>query len=139
MRLMADWLFKTEPGDFSYDDLARKGVARWDGVTNALALIHLRRVAAGDRVLVYHTGKEKAIVGEARVVRGAYPDPAAGDPKRVVVDLEAASRWPSPLPLGRIRNAKELAGFLLLTNSRLSVMPVLPDERAHLERLARGD
>jgi predicted RNA-binding protein with PUA-like domain len=139
MPRMADWLFKTEPRDFSYDDLARAGVSRWDGVTNALALIHLRQVARGDRVLIYHTGAEKAVVGEARVVTGAYPDPAANDPRRVVVDLEASGRWAAPLTLARIRGHAPLADFPLLRNSRLSVMPVRPAERVALDGLARGD
>jgi len=62
---MANWLLKTEPEDFSWDDLERVGSSVWDGVTNNLALKHMRAVAPGDRVLLYHTGKERAVVGIA--------------------------------------------------------------------------
>ena len=74
------WLFKTEPGTYSYDQLERERRTVWDGVKNALALKHLSSVAEGDEILFYHTGGEKAVVGVARVVRGAYPDPKQKDP-----------------------------------------------------------
>ena len=67
---MALWLFKEEPDHYSFDDLGRDGRAVWDGVTNALALQNLRKVRPGDRVLYYHTGKVKAVVGEMRVAAG---------------------------------------------------------------------
>jgi len=70
----ARWLVKTEPTEYAYADLAREGHVTWDGVSNALALIHLRAMSVGDEVLVYHTGKEKAVVGLARVSRGPRPD-----------------------------------------------------------------
>src|SRR5512140_993063 len=76
---MAAWLFKTEPSDYSFDDLTKDRATTWSGVSNATALIHLRKVAKGDTVVVYHTGGEKRAVGLARVTRGAYPDPALGD------------------------------------------------------------
>ncbi|HSV07745.1 MAG TPA: EVE domain-containing protein, partial [Candidatus Binatus sp.] len=88
------WLFKTEPGTYSYDQLERDGRTVWDGVKNALALKHLSGVAAGDEVLFYHTGDEKAVVGVARVVRGAYPDPKQKDPRLLVVEIESGTRLP---------------------------------------------
>src|SRR4051812_18191721 len=86
------WLFKEEPDHYSYGALERDGATLWDGVTNNLALKNLRGVRPGDRVLFYHTGDEKAIVGEMRVVEGPMPDPAADDPKRVVVKVEPVRR-----------------------------------------------
>ena len=81
------WIVKTEPSTYSYDDLAGQKRAVWDGVKNNLALKYLRQMQPGDRVLVYHTGDEKAVVGVAEVVSEAYPDPKQKDPKLAVVDL----------------------------------------------------
>ena len=88
------WIVKTEPSTYSYDDLARQKTAVWDGVKNNLALKHLRQMKPGDRVLVYHTGDEKAVVGIAEVRSDAYPDPKQQDPKLAVVDLRAVGRLP---------------------------------------------
>ena len=121
------WLVKTEPSSYSFADLQRDRRTPWEGVANALALIHLRAMSRGDPVLVYHTGSEKAVVGLARVVRGPYPDPALGDPKRVVVDLKALRAATTPVPIAAIRGEKACKDLALLRIPRLSVMPV-PDE-----------
>ena len=118
------WLFKTEPGAYSWQQLERDGRTVWDGVKNALALKHLAGVAEGDEVLVYHTGDEKAAVGIARVLRGAYPDPKARDAKLVVVDLAPLRVLSKPVSLAAMRTNPKLAGFDLLRLPRLSVMPV---------------
>jgi predicted RNA-binding protein with PUA-like domain len=119
------WLFKTEPGAYSYTDLeSNPGGDVWDGVTNALALKHLREVRKGDRVLIYHTGDEKAVVGIAQVTRSAYPDPKAGDPKIVVVDVKAQERLRRPVTLTELKSAPRYAEFPLVRMPRLSVMPV---------------
>jgi len=121
---MASWLVKTEPSTYSYDDLAREGRTRWDGVSNNLTLIHLRAFSRGDRVLIYHTGSEKAIVGMAEAASDPYPDPAAGDRRLVAVDLVPRERLRAPVSLVAMKARKELAALPLLRNSRLSVMPV---------------
>ena len=121
---MAAWLFKTEPSEFSFADLAAKRVARWDGVKNATALIHLRAVKAGDTVVIYHTGNEKRAVGLAKVVRAAYPDPAHADPKLVVVDLEAGAALATPVPLADFRADELLRDSDLIRISRLSIVPL---------------
>jgi len=131
------WLFKTEPGAYSYDQLERDGRTVWDGVKNALALKHLSSVAAGDEVLFYHTGDEKAVVGVARVVRGAYPDPKQKDPRLVVVEIESGKRLPAPVTLAAMRANRKLAGFDLLRLPRLSVMPVTASQWAEVVRMAR--
>ena len=82
------WLLKTEPSTYSWDDLLRDGKTVWDGVSNAAALINLRAMRTGDEALIYHSGDGKAIVGIARVTRGAYVDPKLKDPKRVVIDVQ---------------------------------------------------
>lgn len=123
---MARWLVKTEPDEYSFADLQKEGRDVWDGVRNHAALKHMRSMKVGDEVLVYHTGKERAIVGLANVVREAYPDPQAGDPKWVVVDLEAVAPLANPVTLAAIKADPAFADWELVRISRLSVMPV-PD------------
>src|SRR5438034_1276283 len=96
------WLVKSEPSTYSYDDLEREKTAVWDGVKNPVALRNLRSMHAGDQVLVYHTGDQKAVVGWATVVSAPYPDPKKGDEKLVVIDLKAQRRFDAPLPLVRL-------------------------------------
>jgi predicted RNA-binding protein with PUA-like domain len=123
---LARWLLKTEPGEFSYDDLVRLGRERWNGVRNATALKHLRAMHAGDLALIYHTGDQRRVVGLCRVVSEPYPDPEAGDPRLVVVDVAPLRRLAEPVTLARIKADPFFAGWELVRQSRLSVMPV-PD------------
>ena len=131
------WLFKTEPSTYSWADLERDRRTVWDGVKNALALKHLAAVATGDEVLIYHTGDEKAAVGIAKVVRGAYPDPKQKDTRLVVVDLQPVKALARPVALGEMRANRELAGFDLLRLPRLSVMPVSAEQWAAIMEMAR--
>ena len=135
--MAAHWLLKTEPSTYAYADLVRDRRTTWDGVKNALALKHLASVAKGDEVLVYHTGDEKAAVGVARVVRGAYPDPKQKDARLVVVDLEAVKALPRPVTLAEMRANPKLAGFDLLRLPRLSVVPVSVAQWAAIVEMAR--
>ena len=121
---MARWLVKTEPDEYSFADLQRKGRDVWDGVRNNVALKHLRSMRRGDEVFVYHTGNARAVVGIARVVSEPYPDPASGDPRHAVVDLEAVRALERPVSLAAIKADPAFAGWELVRNSRLSVMPV---------------
>jgi predicted RNA-binding protein with PUA-like domain len=132
------WLLKTEPGEYSYEDLERTGRARWDGVTNPLALRNLRSMKAGDRVFVYHTGGEKRVMGEAEVVRAAYPDPAAGDAKLVVVDIEPRGRLGTPVPLAELKALAEFAQSPLLRQGRLSVVPLTTAQWQAIAKRGRG-
>jgi predicted RNA-binding protein with PUA-like domain len=133
---MAAWLFKTEPSEYSFADLTAKKVARWDGVKNATALIHLRAVKAGDTVVVYHTGNEKSAVGLARVVKGPYPDPAHDDPKLVVVDLAAGAALPAPVPLAAFRADPLLRETDLIRITRLSIVPLSAAQLKRVRELA---
>ncbi len=126
------WIVKTEPSSYSYEQLERDGKAVWDGVSNAQALIHLRAMRKGDRVLIYHSGADKAVIGTARVTRGAYPDPNESDPKLVVVDLAPDTRLAQPVTLAAIKASGEFAALGLVRQGRLSVMPV---GAAHWKRL----
>ena len=118
------WLFKTEPNEYSFDDLEREKKTVWDGVANNLALKNLREVRLGDEVLIYHSGDEKAIVGIAEAISDAYPDPNEVDEKVVVVNLKPKRRLARPLTLQEIKAIDELSDFDLVRLSRLSVMPV---------------
>ena len=131
------WLLKTEPTAYSWPQLERDGRAVWDGVKNALALGHLAAVEEGDEALVYHTGDEKAAVGIAQVVRGAYPDPKQKDPRLVVVDLRPLRALAHPVRLADMRANRKLAGFDLLRLPRLSVMPVSAAQWAAIMEMAK--
>jgi predicted RNA-binding protein with PUA-like domain len=132
------WLLKTEPGDFSYDDLERAGRAVWDGVRNFTALRHMRGVRKGDRAIVYHTGKERAAVGIARIASAPYPDPRADDPAIVVFDLAPERRLARPVTLGAIKGDPAFRGFDLVRISRLSVMPVAPELWERILKMGGG-
>ncbi len=118
------WLFKTEPSEYSYDDLEREKKGVWDGVNNNLALKNLREVRLGDEILIYHTGNEKAVVGIAEAVSEPYPDPTADDEKQVVVNLKPKRRLTKPVTLNEIKGNDALREFDLIRLPRLSVMPV---------------
>lgn len=124
---MAYWLLKTEPSTYSYADLERDKKTTWDGVSNNLALKHLRAMQKGDLALIYHSGDEKAIVGVAEIVSAPYPDPKQKDTRLVVVDVKPKERLRNPVPLALVKARKELARFELVRMPRLSVMPVARD------------
>ena len=130
------WLLKTEPDTYSFDDLVTDGTTSWDGVKNPLALKHLRSMAKGDLALIYHSGNEKSIVGIAEIIRAPYPDPKAGNPRFVAVDIRAKSRLPKSIPLAEIKKRREFSTFELVRISRLSVMPVKPELWKVLMRMA---
>jgi predicted RNA-binding protein with PUA-like domain len=132
------WLLKTEPADYSWDELERAGRARWDGVRNPAALRNLGAMKPGDRVLVYHTGDEKAVVGIAEVVRAAYPDPKYPDGKLVVVDLAPRARVARPVTLAEIKALAEFRDSPLVRQGRLSVVPITAAQWKALEALWRG-
>jgi predicted RNA-binding protein with PUA-like domain len=121
------WLLKTEPETYSFDQLLKDKKTPWNGVRNFQARNFLNEMAADDVALIYHSGKERAIVGLARVVRTAYPDP---DPKKsgdwVQVDLVPLHAFAKPVSLSEIKTQASLSDLKLLKQSRLSVMPVSP-------------
>lgn len=130
------WLVKEEPASFAWADFAREGIAVWSGVRNYQARNHLRAMRRGDPVLYYHSGKRPEIVGLARVVRAAYPDPTARSGDWSAVDLEPVKPLPRAVTLAAIKRDPALAGLPLLRQPRLSVMPVGPAEFARLLALA---
>lgn len=121
---MAQWLFKQEPSCYSFADLERDGTTTWDGVANALAQKHLRNVKKGDRVLFYHTGADKAVVGIMQVTADPIPDPNDETGKLVVVTVKPIKKLQNPVTLAAIKAVEEFADWELVRMSRLSVMPV---------------
>lgn len=121
---MKRWLLKTEPKEYSWQDLKKDNTAIWDGVKGAEALKNMRQMQEGDKVFIYHTGKEKAIIGIAKVLKGAYPDPEEEDPRLLVIELEAGVELKKPVPLAAIKTDAFFADWALVRQPRLSVMPV---------------
>ena len=132
------WLLKTEPTDYSYDQLEEEGRTRWDGVSNPAALKNLRAMKAGARALRYHTGKEKAVVGVVEIVSEAYADPEAKSPKLVVVDIEPRERLGRPVTLGEIKALPAFEGSPLVRQGRLSVVPLTADQWKTIEEWSRA-
>jgi predicted RNA-binding protein with PUA-like domain len=134
---VAYWLFKEEPDHYSYADLERDGKTLWDGVDNNLARKHLREVKKGDRIFYYHTGKEKAIVGEMRAAADAMAEPGSEDPKSVVVKVEPVRRFPRPVTLAEIKQDPHFKDWQLVRMSRLSIMPATAEQWRRVEALAK--
>lgn len=132
------WLLKTEPSTYSFEDLTRDRQATWDGVRNALAQQHLRAMRAGDEVLVYHSGRDRAVIGLARVSRSPFADPGAGNPNLVAIGLTAGRRLARPVTLAAIKADPAFAAFPLVRFSRLSVMPVSAAEWQRLVAMGAG-
>jgi predicted RNA-binding protein with PUA-like domain len=131
------WLFKEEPDHYSFADLEKDGETVWIGVANPVARRNLRQIRENDRVLYYHTGKEKAIVGEMRVIEGPAAEQGSDDPKAVVVKVKPVRPWP-PVTLARIKAEPRFAGWELVRLPRLSVMPVSEEHWKMLEKMAFG-
>jgi len=124
------WLLKTEPGEFSFDDLVARGVEPWDGVTNQTALRNLRAAQKGEICVIYHTGDERQAVGLGTVERTAYPDPRQDDEKLIVIDVRAGARLPRPVRLDQIKAASRFGDSPLVRMGRLSVVPLTDQQYA---------
>jgi predicted RNA-binding protein with PUA-like domain len=135
---MALWLLKTEPSDYSFADLEKAKRAVWDGVKNPVAIRNLRAMKAGDEVLVYHTGDEKAVVGLAEVVKEAYPDPKKRDARLFVVELAAGKPLPRPVTLAEIKAMPVFADSPLVRQGRLSVVPLTAAQWKALDEKSRA-
>ncbi|WP_420152451.1 EVE domain-containing protein [Siphonobacter sp.] len=122
------WLVKSEPFKYSWNDFVKEKRGVWDGVRNFQARNNLKAMAVGDLVLFYHSNEGKEIVGIAKVVREAYPDPTTEDDRWVVVDLEPVEKLPQSVTLETIKADTRLQNIALIRQSRLSVSPVRPEE-----------
>ena len=125
---MAHWLLKTEPSTYSFEDLEREKETRWDGVRNAAALQHIRSMQPGDQAVIYHSGDVRAAVGLAQITAAPYADPEGDSEKWAVVDLRVAGRLAQPVELATIKADPLFAESPLLRISRLSVVPLTPDQ-----------
>ena len=132
------WLLKSEPDDYSFEDLEREGRATWDGVKNNLALKYIRQVESGDEAFFYHTGKQRAVVGIARIETEAYDDPNAKDGRLMVFDVRAGRRLAQPVTLESIKSSKKFGDWELVRMPRLSVMPVPNEIWSRIIAMSRG-
>ncbi len=121
---MSYWLVKSEPDKYSWEQLLKNGRTYWDGVRNYQARNNLQTMKKGDTVLFYHSNNGLAVVGIARVVKEAYPDPTTDDPRWVAVDLEPAETLKTPVSLRDMKKDKRLQNIALIKQGRLSVMPL---------------
>jgi predicted RNA-binding protein with PUA-like domain len=122
------WLMKTEPETFSWQDLVRDGKACWDGVRNYQARNNIQAMKEGDLVFIYHSVSDKEIVGIAKVNREAYPDPTTEDERWKALDVIPFQALDKPVSLAKIKKTEGLENIYLLKQSRLSVMPLKPEE-----------
>ncbi len=131
------WLIKSEPDAYAFKKLETEGRAVWDGVRNFQARNNLRAMKEGDLALFYHSNVGKEVVGVARVVREAYPDPTAKGEDWSAVDFAPAFPMKKAVTLETMKKDPALGGFQLISHSRLSVVPVSP---SHFQRiLALGE
>ena len=115
----ADYLLKTEPSEYSFEDLVSDGVTEWDGVHNPVALKNLGTMSAGDRLVIYETGERKSAVGTATVVSAD-----ASNPKKPIVKLKAGKGIAKPVTLAEIKANKLFVDSPLVRIGRLSVVPL---------------
>ena len=130
------WLVKQEPSSYSWSDLVAEGETSWTGVRNFTARNNLRKMRKADEVLFYHSGEEKAVVGIAKVMRTAYPDPTAKEGDWSTVDLAAVKPMARPVTLREIKGNPRLRGIPLVRQSRLSVMPLAEPEFREIVNMA---
>jgi predicted RNA-binding protein with PUA-like domain len=132
------WLVKEEPEHYNFDQFVADGTTVWSGVKNPVAQKNLRAMKKGDRVFFYHTGKEKAVVGIAKVSAPAYPDPKDSTGKRVVVELVPEKKLKRAVTLAEIKSSRRFADFALVRIPRLSVMPVTDAQWEAIEAMSRA-
>ena len=132
---MAYWLLKTEPSTYSFADLQRDQETRWDGITNPVALKHLKSAKTGEQALVYHTGDEKSAVGVAEIVKAAYPDPK--DQKLSVVDLRVKQPLKKPVTLATLKADPLFEASPLVRQGRLSFVPLTDEQWRRILELAK--
>ncbi len=121
---MAYWLMKSEPGNWSWDDQVKDGVAEWDGVRNYQACNNMKAMKIGDRAFFYHSVGDREIVGIVEVAREYYPDPTDESGRFGMVDVKALMPVKQPVSLTAIKADPRLGDLALVRQSRLSVSPV---------------
>ncbi len=132
------WLVKTEPEAYAWETFVRDGSTTWDGVRNYQARNHLKAMRPGDAVLFYASVTTKAVMGTARVMEAAFPDPSAKEGDWVAVKLGSGESFQSPVTLAQIKSDPALSNIALLRQSRLSVMPLTKQEFARIVQSGRA-
>ena len=130
------WLFKSEPGAWSWDDQVKAGAAEWDGVRNHQANNNMKAMKKGDKGFFYHSVNEKQIVGIVEVVKEHYPDHTDASGRFGMVDVKALEPVETPVTLADIKAEPKLADLALVKQSRLSVVPVAKAEWKLLCKMA---
>ena len=138
---MAYWLFKSEPGAWSWDDQVAKGAEGegWNGVRNHQAANNMKAMVVGDRGFFYHSVDEKRIVGIVEVIETYHPDPTDESGRFGMVTIKAVKPVAKPVTLADIKAEPRLEGFALVRQSRLSVVPVTDDQWKLLCRMAETE
>lgn len=121
---MKYWLVKSEPETYSLEDLQKEGHTVWDGIRNYQARNFLKEMNRGDKVLFYHSGKEKSVVGIAEVSREFFPESGDSKDTWVAVEIKYMKSLQNPVTLQKIRESENLQNIMLVKQSRLSVMPL---------------
>ena len=122
------WLVKSEPFKYSWDDFVKQGTGTWDGVRNYQARNNLAAMKLNDLVLFYHSNEGVEVVGIAKIVKEAYPDPTIDDKRWVVVDLMPVEKLPKTVTLQSIKADERLQDISLIRQSRLSVQQLKKEE-----------
>ena len=133
------WLFKEDPGSYSYEQLQKEGKTAWEGVHNNLALKNLRQVKKGDQVLYYQTGDDKSVVGIMKAASDAYSKEKGidlGSSKEIAVEVVPVKSLKKSVSLQSIKSNSKFKDFLLVRISRLSVMPVTKDQWEEILRMS---
>lgn len=133
---MAYWLIKSEPFKYSWQQLLEDKKTFWDGVRNYAARNFLREMKKGDLAFFYHSNEGKEIVGIAKIVREAYPDPTTDDDNWVVVDVAPVKPLKRPVSLAEIKGEQSLQQMALVRLTRLSVQPVTDAEWDYIIELS---
>ncbi len=131
------WLLLADPQAYGFDDLVKDRKTVWDGISGSLAQKRLRGFKEGDKVLIYHTAPEKAVVGRAEVVSPPYSDPKDRESKAVVVDVEPCGRFKTPVPLAALKENRELSAMAFLKIQRIAVSPLSREEYEEIVRMGR--
>ena len=120
------WVFLADPEDFGWAELQKDGKAVWDGIKNSRAQNYLKTTEPGDRVLIYHTAPDKAVIGVAKVTGGPRTDPKAAE--RVVVDVEPVKVLKRSLPLSELKADAVLSEMSFVKMPRVAVQPVTKEQ-----------
>jgi len=129
------WLAKSEPSAYSWEQLLKDKTTAWTGVRNYAARNNLKAMKKGDHVFFYHSNEGLCIVGIAKVVKEAYPDPT--DKEWIAVDIAPVETFKKPVPLSEMKMEKKLSGMALIRIGRLSVSPVTKQEYDVIIKMSR--